>query len=253
MGKEKRAVLLMHPLRRKIYQIISESPGSYFFEIASELDLPHGTVAWHLKKLAEAGLVSTMRFAGKRVFFSTALRNAEVEKAFVVLRNNVSQKIFEYILNNPDCYQSQIAQSLEYHHDTIRHHIVRLEEVGLITSYKKGRNVHYQIGKLGKEILASNTEIISRAYVEFLFEKLKEECLHPEVVEHNENQLTIRVSCPGKDDVYFSLELKSWKFLPSEEEEREETDDLPDLEPPKIKSLDGEISKPKIQKIDFEF
>ena len=140
---------------------------------------------------------------------------------------------------------------MEYHHDTIRHHIVRLEEVGLISSYKKGRNVHYQIGKLGKEILASNTEIISRAYVEFLFEKLKEECLHPEVVEHNENQLTIRVSCPGKDDVYFSLELKSWKFLPSEDDEEEEEEVK--IEPPKIKSIEGEITKPKIQKIDFDF
>ncbi len=253
MPKEKRAVLLMHPLRRKIYQIISESPGSYFFEIASELDLPHGTVAWHLKKLAEAGLVSTMRFAGKRVFFSTALRDAEVEKAFVVLRTPVSQKIFEYIINNPGCYQSQITKELSYHHDTIRHHINRLTEVNLVKSEKRGRNVHYYVGSLGKKILSSNTEIISRAYVEFLFEKLKEECLHPEVIEHDENQLTIRVSCPGKDDVYFSLELKSWKFLPSENGEEEDDEEEEILVKPKVSLMDDDLKKPKIQKIDIDF
>ncbi len=258
MAKEKRAVLLMHPLRRRIYQIVSESPGSYFFEIASELDLPHGTVAWHLKKLAEAGLVSTTRFAGKRVYFSTALRDAEVEKAFVVLRNPVSQKIFEFIVNNPNCYQTEIAQNLEYHHDTVRHHIMRLEETSLVEAERQGRSVHYHLGQIGKKILDSNTEVISRAYVEYLFDKLKEECLHPEVVEHNENQLTIRVSCPGKDDVYFSIELKSWKFVNSDEVEEEKSDNEDDedygsLEKPSVELIDDDLKRPKIQQINFDF
>ncbi len=257
MGKEKRAVLLMHPLRRKIYQIISESPGSYFFEIASELELPHGTVSWHLKKLADAGLVKTMRFAGKRVFFSTALRNSEIEKAFVVLRNDLTQKIFEYVINNPGCYQTQISEDLEFHHDTIRHHISRLEKTGLVQATKVGRKVHYELGSIGKQILSSNTEIISRAYVEFLFEKLKEECLHPEIIDHNENQLTIRVSCPGKDDVYFSMELKGWKFTTEEdmeeaEKEFKEASSLNDeLVKPVVTPIKESYSKPKVSKVKF--
>ena len=204
----------MHPLRREIYRIVSESPGSYFFEIASALELPHGTVSWHLKKLESAGLVGTMRFAGRRVFFSKALRNAEVEKAFVVLRSKATQQVFAYVLNNNGCYQAQIAEALGHHHDTVRHHIQRLKNAKLIESIRQGRTVHYTLGEIGRLILNSNTEIISKAYIEYLFSRLKEKCLTPEVIELEGSNLTIRVSCPGKDDVILSIRLRGWEFLP---------------------------------------
>ena len=61
-AKEKRMSLLMHPLRRNIYKLICESPGAYFFELASELSAAHGTLSWHLKMLGRAGLIQTMKF-----------------------------------------------------------------------------------------------------------------------------------------------------------------------------------------------
>ena len=108
MVKEKRSILLMHPVRREIFRIVSESPGSYFFEIASALELPYGTASWHLKKLEDSGLVDTIRFAGRRVFFSKGLRSEDVEKAFVVLRSKATQQVFTYIMNNDQCYQESI-------------------------------------------------------------------------------------------------------------------------------------------------
>lgn len=224
MAREKRSLLLMHPVRRNIYRIVSESPGSYFFEIASALELPHGTVSWHLKKLETSGLIGTMRFAGRRVFFSEALRSEDIEKAFVVLKSKATQNVFMYVLNNNGCYQAQIADSLQQHHDTVRHHIQRLKKAKLIESLKQGRTVRYTLGEVGKIILNSNTEIISKAYVEHLFSRLKEECLTPEVVELDGSKLTIRVSCPGKDDAYLSIELKSWEFIMDTDETDDDTD-----------------------------
>jgi len=54
---------------------------------------------------------------------------------------------------------------------------------------------------------------------------LKEECLTPEVVELDGSKLTIRVSCPGKDDAYLSIELKSWEFVIDADETDEDDDD----------------------------
>lgn len=233
MTREKRSLLLMHPVRRNIYRIVSESPGSYFFEIASALELPHGTVSWHLKKLETSGLIGTMRFAGRRVFFSEALRSEDVEKAFVVLKSKATQNVFTYVLNNNGCYQAQIADALGQHHDTIRHHVQRLKKAKLIASIKQGRTVRYTLGEVGKMILNSNTEIISKAYVEHLFSRLKEECLTPEVIELDGSRLTIRVSCPGKDDAYLSIELKNWEFII-------DTDDSDDDDPGEITSDDGD-------------
>lgn len=246
MTKEKRSILLMHPVRREIFKIVSESPGSYFFEIASALELPYGTVSWHLKKLEMSGLVDTMRFAGRRVFFSKGLRRPEVEKAFVVLRSTATQQVFMYILNNDQCYQAQIAEDLGHHHDTIRHHIQRLKKAGLISSFKKGRSVYYTLGEIGNLILNSNTEIISKAFVEHLFETLKEECLTPEVLEHDQGKISIRISCPGKDDALLSLNLKGWEFMNEELETDDEDNDKT------VKSVEDFNRRPKVVKIEDE-
>ena len=109
------------------------------------------------------------------------------------------------------------------------HHIQRLKKAKLIESIKQGRTVRYTLGEVGKMILNSNTEIISKAYVEHLFSRLKEECLTPEVVELDGSKLTIRVSCPGKDDVYLSIELKSWEFvIDADEADEDDSDEISD-------------------------
>lgn len=254
MVKEKRAQLLLHPIRRDIYRIISETPGSYFFEIASNLELAHGTLSWHLRALEEAGLIETIRFAGRRVFFSKNLRNAEIEKAFVVLKSKATQNVFTYVMNNNGCYQAQIAEALGQHHDTVRHHIQRLKKAKLIDSIKQGRTVRYALGEVGKIILNSNTEMFSKAFIEYLFARLKEECLIPEVVELDGNRLTIRVSCPGKDDAYLSLELQNWEFVLDDDDDEEEEES--DGEKPEVALESGDLdddedpSKPKVVK-DF--
>lgn len=247
MVKEKRSVLLMHPVRREIYKIVSESPGSYFFEIASALELPYGTVSWHLKKLETAGLVDSIRFAGRRVFLSKGLRSEKVEKAFVVLRSSATQQVFTYILNNDQCYQAQIADYLGHHHDTIRHHIQRLKGAELISSSKKGRSVYYTLGEVGRLILNSNTEVISQAFVEHLFTTLKDGCLTPEILEHTAGKVTIRISCAGKDDVILSINLKGWEFLTNEQadEINEEIEEEVDT----LKIVEDHNRRPKIVRL----
>ncbi|MCH8905755.1 MAG: helix-turn-helix domain-containing protein [Candidatus Heimdallarchaeota archaeon] len=257
-SSDKRSVLLMHPVRRDIYRIISETPGSYFFEIASTLELSHGTLSWHLKKLEESDLVGTMRFAGRRVFFSRALRTEEIERAFLILKSSATQNVFAYVMNNPGCYQAQISEALEAHHDTIRHHIQRLKKAKLIDSIKQGRTVRYTLGEVGNIILNSNTEIISKAYVEHLFAVLKEECLIPEVIDQSDGRLTIRVSCPGKDDVFLTLELRDWEFIPeNENEEEDENEDEPldnngDAQSKDIQAVGDFSRRPRIVRTEDE-
>jgi DNA-binding transcriptional ArsR family regulator len=242
----------MHPIRRNIFRVVSERPGNYFFDIANALELPQGTAFWHLKKLEEAGLVKSLRFAGKRIYYSAGLRGETVEKAFVVLKSSATQAVFQYIVNNEGCYQAKIADALKNHHDTIRHHINRLEEAGLIMSYREGRNVYYKLDQLGKDIITSNTEMISRSFIEHLFNVLTDECLYPDIVEKSPNSVTIRISCVGMDDVYFSLELKGWEFVNDFDPDGLPDDMIEDdeVQKPKVSSVEPSLSKPKVERLD---
>ena len=85
--------LLLHPLRRKIYSILAENPGSYFFDLAKYLELPQGTLNWHLKRLEEDHLIKSLKYAGKRIYYPAGLRSAEAERIFAVLRPKTAKKI----------------------------------------------------------------------------------------------------------------------------------------------------------------
>lgn len=203
----------MHPIRLEIYKFVSETPGSHLFEIVNNLEIPQGTISWHLRKMSESGLIDTVKIGGRRAFFSKALRGVNVEQAFAVLKSENAKEIFLYIVRNSSCYQTEIAKDFELHHDTVRHHCERLESVSLIETFREGRLLRHQVGEIGKKILTSNIELISHAYIYHLRTVLEEECLTPIIEEYSEDSLSMRISCVGYDDVTLELKLKDWEFI----------------------------------------
>ncbi|NHJ02063.1 MAG: winged helix-turn-helix transcriptional regulator [Candidatus Heimdallarchaeota archaeon] len=213
--EDKEISLLIHPLRRKIYSILAENPGSYFFDLAKYLELPQGTLNWHLKRLEEDHLIKSLKFAGKRIYYPAGLRSAEAERIFTVLRPDTAKKIFNYILNNPGAFQSQIAQGIDppVHHDTVRYHLNRLEKVGLVRTQRSGRTVQIFPGSVAENLQDGSLTAISDSYVRFLLDKLREGCLHPEVVLQSKKQLVLRIECPDGEDMILNLKMSDWELL----------------------------------------
>jgi len=209
--REKRLSLLMHPLRREIYQLVCETPGSYFYEIVSALAAPQGTLSWHLRMLEKDGLIKSDKFGGKRLFFPKMLRSDSAERAFAILKNATAAKVFDHIVNNSGCYQSEIAEKLEIHHDTVRHHINRLAEAELIEIIRDGRTVKYFPGELGKELINGSLNVLSERYIQFLIDKLEEGCMTPEIVERDLHTMSLRIECPNSEDIFMKIELGPWE------------------------------------------
>ena len=220
--REKRLSLLMHPLRREIYQLVCETPGSYFYEIVSLLASPQGTLSWHLRMLEKDGLIKSIKFGGKRLYFPNMLRSESAEKAFAILKNSTASKVFDHIVNNPGCYQTEIAEKLDIHHDTVRHHISRLAEAELIEIIRDGRTVKYFPGELGKELINGSLNILSERYIRFLIDKLEEGCMTPEIVERDLTSMSLRIECPNSEDIFMKIELGPWETRTFDDEEEEE-------------------------------
>jgi DNA-binding transcriptional ArsR family regulator len=212
--------LLLHPLRRRIYSILAENPGSYFFDLAKYLELPQGTLNWHLKRLESDNLIKSLKFAGKRIYYPAGLRSAEAERIFTVLRPPTAKKIFTYVLNAPGAFQSQIAAGITppVHHDTVRYHLQRLEGVNLVTTKRSGRTVQVFPGEVAENLQNGSLNVISDSYVRFLLAKLREGCLHPEVVTKSKKQLVLRIECPDGEDMILNLKMSDWDIFDLEEE-----------------------------------
>ncbi len=213
MGRQKRQTLLLHPFRRDLYQVLCENPGTYLLELVDILESPLGTLTWHLRILEREGLVKSIKFAGKRLYYPKMLRSREAEMAYLTMRSDTARKVFAYVVNNPGCYQEEMAESLGVHHDTVRWHISRMEDVGLVRVEKHGRKKKHYLAELGEALMQGSLNTISEAYVLFLMEKLEDGCLNPEIRESSPEQILIRIDCPDRGkDCYIRINLREWQF-----------------------------------------
>ncbi len=227
-SKKKRLTFLLHPTRREIYKVICENPGAYFYNLAADLaeeNISSGTLSYHLKKLEETGLITSIKMEGKRVYLPKMLREPDIEKLYLLLRNDNAKKIFLYIVNHEGCYQNEIAREIQSHHDTVRYHVEKLEEEGLITRDKEKKKVRFYVGPRGEELLNGSLNIVTQRFTDFLRSKLASECGGHivEVLEQSRKHVVIRIACPGEDDITFSLQLEEWTL-----EEDKNSDDKAD-------------------------
>lgn len=216
-SKNPNKLFLLHPTRRTIYKIICENQGTYFYRLINEVSnidkkISTATLIYHLKKLEETDLISTDKIDGKRIYYPNNLRNAQIERAYALLKNKNALKIFLLILNNDGTFknQNEIARDLNVHHDTIRYHTNRLEDAGLISKTKDGKLVEFEIGELGKELLKGSSKVFTQGYIRFLIKKLEDTCHFPEIIEQTRDKLTIRIVCKDEEDILLTLDLSGW-------------------------------------------
>ena len=53
--------ILLNPLRRKLYSLIAQTPGSNLSKITNALNIASSTLNWHLKRLEKSGLLKSVK------------------------------------------------------------------------------------------------------------------------------------------------------------------------------------------------
>lgn len=205
--------ILIHPTRRKIYELCVMSPGTNFTKIAEFLEIANSTISWHLKRLEESGLVKSIKISGKRIYVPVELRNELAEEIYVILDNEIARKIFIFVLNNPETYPLDIARNIGIHHETVRYHLDRMKKVKLIEIEKKSKMVRVKEGTQAIQLRKTSLNVLTDNYINFLTEFLKSDCLYPEIMEQTDHTLILRIDCPNGDEIIMELRLSDWGLL----------------------------------------
>ncbi len=207
--------ILIHPTRRKIYELCVMSPGTNFTKIAEFLKIANSTISWHLKRLEASGLVKSIKISGKRIYVPVELRNELAEEIYVILENEIARKIFIYILNNPETYPLDIARNIDppIHHETVRYHLDRMKKVELVEIEKKSKMVRVKEGTQAIQLRRTSLNVLTDNYINFLTEFLKSDCLYPEIMEKTDQTLILRIDCPNGDEIIMDLRLSNWGLL----------------------------------------
>jgi DNA-binding MarR family transcriptional regulator len=136
---------LEHQARKRVFEVIKGTPGSYLSEVSEQAELPLSTTRHHIKVLEREDLVSGAKLRGKRRFYPAYAKGIELAAA---MNDESTASIIDAIARLGTASVSDLADDLGRDPSTISHHLQRLEEDDIIARERDGRAV---VNKLSPE------------------------------------------------------------------------------------------------------
>lgn len=131
--------------RRAIYQRIADTPGVHFRALLEELECAHGTLQYHLRWLADEGLIDVSD-DGKYTRYYPAAEFDEADRAVMnALRREYSRRILAHLLADGPLSTTELSDRLDKAQSTISWHLSNLAEADLVTKERNGRRVVYGV------------------------------------------------------------------------------------------------------------
>lgn len=137
--------VLEHPMRQSLMETVQDQPGVHLRELSQLHETAVTNTQWHLRKLEMAGLVRTQKVSGRRLYYPTQGGVASRQEALAnaATRNPNADAIYQHIRQNAGCNQRSLAEDLEMNPGTVRWHLRRLQEAGLVRAVQDGPNTRY--------------------------------------------------------------------------------------------------------------
>ncbi|WP_049935314.1 winged helix-turn-helix transcriptional regulator [Haloplanus natans] len=131
--------------RRAIYQRIADTPGVHFRALLDELEYAQGTLQYHLRWLADEGIVEVSD-DGKYTRYYPAAEFGKTDRAVMnALRREYSRRILAYLLADGPLSTTELSDRLDKAQSTVSWHLSKLAEADLVTKERDGRSVVYEV------------------------------------------------------------------------------------------------------------
>jgi predicted transcriptional regulator len=142
---------LENPQRSMLYGFVKGNPGVHLKQLSSEFRMKTSTVLWHIRKLECADLVRSKKANGYRVFYpvSGGLEARQLSTAITALSNDNARRIFEHVAVQPGTQQRDLAERLAINGGTVRWHLKKMRQAGLVAELSKDRASYYYSTELG--------------------------------------------------------------------------------------------------------
>jgi predicted transcriptional regulator len=131
--------------RRAIYQRIADTPGVHFRALLEDLEYAQGTLQYHLRWLADEGLIDVSE-DGKYTRYYPAAEFDEADQAVMnALRREYSRRILAHLLADGPLSTTELTDRLDKAQSTVSWHLSNLAEADLVTKERHGRSVVYSV------------------------------------------------------------------------------------------------------------
>lgn len=131
--------------RRRIYEHLQRKPGAHMREIGRELDIPMGTLEYHLHYLVKADLLVTRQDGRYTRYFATGELSRREKDVLAVLRQKVPRQIAAHLLLQPGSSHGHLLTKFDLSASTLSFHIKKLLRVDVVRQEKSGRENLYTV------------------------------------------------------------------------------------------------------------
>jgi DNA-binding MarR family transcriptional regulator len=139
----KKEEVLDHFVRGQVFGAIKTQPGVHFTEIRDSLDVPNGTLSYHLRMLEVTGFVRSERDGLYKRFFPADLK-ATAEGQGIRL-SDLQRLLLDRLRGDPGAAQRDLAKEAGVTQQSISYNLRQLRNQGLLDRVKVGRRVRYRV------------------------------------------------------------------------------------------------------------
>lgn len=133
-SKIKRENMLKNAMRKRIFDHITENPGTHYRRILTDLDLPMGVLTYHLNRLEKAQYIRSRQDGMYRRFY---IKGRITDMRFFL--SDIQESILGVIKENHGISQSKIAEKIQVSRKVVNYHVNILDQAGLIFVESHGR------------------------------------------------------------------------------------------------------------------
>ncbi len=131
--------------RKRIFDHVSSHPGQHLREIQRKLDMPLGTLEYHLKYLLELDLLVEKEDGHYRRYYPQGAMGSQDKKILSMLNQAIPRKILLHLLLHPRSNFKDISSNFDEAPSTISFHVDKLVKGELIKKEKSGREMIYSV------------------------------------------------------------------------------------------------------------
>jgi len=127
--------------RRILYSFIERYPAVSLHEIVRKLNLPVGTVKYHLDYLKDRGILKIEKVDGYTRYYLKNKFGKDETKLLNVLKIKTCRLILLYLLVNFASSRKKLGDHLDKHPSTIFHYLKKLRKLDIIEPTKNKYNI----------------------------------------------------------------------------------------------------------------
>jgi len=139
-------------VRQQLFEFIEKFPGLHFRELQRRLEMPVGSLQYHLGQLEKEKLVIVKKDGEYSRYYPVGLISERERFLLKHLRHKQMRRVCLLLLQKKKASHKQIAEYIGLSPATTSWYLSKMLESGLVTKNKRGRQSYYSL-KNPKEIL----------------------------------------------------------------------------------------------------